>query len=186
MSVDDVLRDHGWNPDEVAKALQDSLAREPQSTLASSGADGDFLDRYAGVSRATPVARRLQVLHHAILRSSEVTSSLRSKEVAELLGCSPSRVSHRYKEGSLYGFHPRGAQILFPDWQFDGAQTIPHLGAVIAALDPDAPAVLVRRFMEQATDNLDIEGPISPRDWLLAGGDPAPVLQTAPHLGDQV
>lgn len=185
MSVDDVLRSHGWDVGDVAKALADTLAGERSSTLASSEADAAFLDRYAGVPRAKALDRRVQAVRHAISLTSEVASSLRSREVAELLGCSTSRVSHRYREGSLYGFNPHGSQVLFPDWQFEDAQTIPHLTAVLAALDPDAPAILVRRFMERATDYLDLGGPVGPRDWLLAGGDPTPVLDTAPNLGDQ-
>ncbi|MGI8752540.1 MAG: hypothetical protein ACR2MN_09550 [Acidimicrobiales bacterium] len=185
MGVDDVLRSRGWNVAETAKLPEEALDKNHQSTLAASNADSEFLDRYAGVPRATSADRAVLAVEHAIRRLSEVEASLRSEDVAKLLGVSVSRVSHRYKEGSLYGFKT-GGQILFPGWQFHHAETIPHLAAVVAALDPDAPAVLVRRFMEHPTNSVGIDEAMSPRDWLLAGGASAPVLEIAPHLGDQV
>lgn len=120
-----------------------------------------------------PVAR--DIAEYAAL----LASALMPREVAERLGVDVSRVYHRLKERTLYGVRA-GEGWRLPLFQFDlgggGFREVPGLGKVLAALDPAFDPLAVQGWLTAPDPDLEVAGrPVSPREWLLRGGDPAAI-----------
>ncbi|WP_137814160.1 helix-turn-helix domain-containing protein [Gandjariella thermophila] len=129
---------------------------------------------------ADPRARA--VAAQAVLRDSALTVG----EVARRLSVDPSRIRHRIAAGRLVGWKERGGWRL-PSWQFTDDAVLPGLELVLAALPGDQPHLVVAAFMTNPQEDLPIAGtPTSPRDWLLAGGDPRRVAALASMIGTPV
>jgi hypothetical protein len=104
-------------------------------------------------------------------------------EAARLLGVDPSRVRHRLAARTLYGVkHADGWRL--PRFQFDGNQLVPGVAHVLPHLEPGIHPLAVTRWFTTPDPDLTLDGvALSPRDWLLAGGDPATVATIAANLG---
>lgn len=113
-----------------------------------------------------------------------LASALSTGEAAERLGVSEGRVRQRLKEGSLHGVGtPKGHRL--PTFQFTQSGEVPNVGAVLRSLDRDLHPVAVENWFTLPDQDLYLdedEGfPVSPREWLMAGGSPAAVV---PPSGD--
>lgn len=129
------------------------------------------------VSDAQPRART--VVAHAVLRDSALTVA----ETAHQLRVDTSRIRHRLGVGRLVGWKHKGTWRL-PAWQFAGSGVLPGLETVLATVVPDQPALVVAAFMTTAQEDLLVDGDrTTPRDWLLAGGDPRRVADLVAVLG---
>ncbi|MGM1063906.1 DNA-binding protein [Saccharothrix sp. Mg75] len=123
--------------------------------------------------------RARTVVAHAVLRDSAMTVA----DAARQLGVDTSRIRHRLGVGRLVGWKDRGSWRL-PAWQFAGDGVLPGLEAVLAAVPADQPALVVAGFMTTPQEDLLVDDePTSPREWLLAGGDPRRVTALAAQLG---
>lgn len=114
-----------------------------------------------------------------------LATALTVADAAARLGVDASRIRHRLAAGALLGLK-RGRSWVLPAWQFalDGG-VLPGLGDVATALR-QLPAVVAAGFVTTPQPELRIGGRArTPRDWLLAGGDPAPVGELAAALGEQ-
>ncbi|GHG92789.1 hypothetical protein GCM10017788_69820 [Amycolatopsis acidiphila] len=126
-----------------------------------------------------PDYRARAVAAQAVLAESALTVSA----AAGRLGIDPSRVRHRLAARRLTGWKDQGGWRL-PAWQFTEDGVLPSLDAVLAAVPGDEPALVVAAFMTTKQDDLEIAGEaVTPRQWLLAGGDPRPVAALAGTLG---
>jgi len=156
----------------VRDALTPELSAAETAALASVGVD----------PAATAVSDRAKVGTAARFAAMAV-SSLRTAEVAAMLGVNASRIRQMVGEGRLYGMAaPRsGRGHRFPAFQFHARRPLPGLGAVLRALDPAVHPVAVEAFF--VTPTADLEGTdgaqTSPRDWLAGGRDPLPVIRLA-------
>ncbi|MFC3894682.1 DNA-binding protein [Lentzea rhizosphaerae] len=131
----------------------------------------------AGPGDARPRTRT--VVAHAVLRDSALTVA----EAARQLQVDTSRIRHRLGVGRLVGWKDRGSWRL-PAWQFAGSGVLPGLETVLAEIPSDQPALVVAAFMTTLQEDLLVDGePATPRDWLLAGGDPRRVADLASVLG---
>ncbi|MDP9437640.1 MAG: helix-turn-helix domain-containing protein [Actinomycetota bacterium] len=114
-----------------------------------------------------------------------LASSLTTAEAAGLLGVSEGRVRQRLKEGTLYGVKA-GRENRLPAFQFAGAGEVPGMNRVVRALRPGAHPVGVLNFFASPSPDLypdeREERPLSPRDWLLSGGDPGALVALAEEL----
>ncbi|MDQ0382224.1 DNA-binding protein [Amycolatopsis thermophila] len=126
-----------------------------------------------------PDGRAPAVAAHAVLAESALTVA----EAARRLEVDPSRIRHKLADRRLTGWKDQGGWRL-PAWQFADRGALPGLDVVLAAVPGDQPALVVAAFMNTPQDDLEIGGrPATPRQWLLAGGDPAPVAALAATLG---
>ncbi len=114
-------------------------------------------------------------------------TSLDQKAVASLLKISPDTVSvmTARRPPELYSFRLKDSQPLYPEWQFCDSETIPHLGELLLQVSPSAHVLSLSRFILMS--NRDLEHPdtgqfLSPRDWLVAGYEPDPVLLLASEI----
>jgi hypothetical protein len=124
-------------------------------------------------------SRARTVAAQAVLRDSALSVT----DAAAMLGVDTSRIRHRLAAGRLIGWKDRGGWRL-PAWQFTGSGVLPGLETVLAAIPDDQPPLVVAAFMTTPQVDLPISGrPATPRQWLLAGGDPERVAQLALVLG---
>lgn len=125
-----------------------------------------------------PDARARSVAARAVLADAALTVA----QAAERLGIDSSRVRHRIANGQLTGWKDRGWRL--PSWQFSGDTTLPGLATVLAAVPSDQPPLMVAGFMATPQPDLELDGaPVTPRQWLLAHGDPRPVADLVATLG---
>lgn len=124
-------------------------------------------------------SRAKAVAAQAVLRDTALSVA----GAAERLGVDASRIRHRLADGRLAGWKDRGGWRL-PVWQFTNTDVLPGLEVVLAAVPQDQPPLVVAAFMTTEQAELPVSGePTTPRDWLLAGGDPAPVAALVTTLG---
>lgn len=123
--------------------------------------------------------RARTVALQAVLRDTALSVA----GAAERVGVDASRIRHRLAEGRLAGWKNGGGWRL-PVWQFTNDGVLPGLDTVLAAVPADQPPLAVAGFMTTAQQDLRTAGePTTPRDWLLAGGDPAAVARLVATLG---
>ncbi|MFF5991385.1 MerR family transcriptional regulator [Prauserella flavalba] len=149
------------------------FSAEQQEALADVGLD------LASHRQGETDYRARSVAEHAVLADSALTVI----EAARRLGVDDSRIRHRLKERRLTGWKDQGGWRL-PAWQFTATSVLPGIETVLRAVPEDSPALVVAAFMSTPQPDLVINGkPATPRQWLLAGGDPEPVAQLATTLG---
>lgn len=133
-----------------------------------------------GDDEADPRART--VAEHAVLRDTALSVG----QAAEHVGVDTSRIRHRVSSNRLIGWKDRGGWRL-PAWQFTDQDVLPGLETVLAAMPSDQPALVLANFMTNPIEDLDLGGtPVSPREWLMAGGDANRVADIARALGTPV
>lgn len=118
----------------------------------------------------------------AALWADLVRTSITTAAAAQLLGVQESRIRQRLADHTLYGFKHDGTWRL-PRMQFDDNGAIPGLGIVFPRLSRTINPLAVSAWFTQPTMELIQSGqPVSPRDWLRSGEDPAVVADLAALL----
>lgn len=154
----------------------DYFTAEQRDTLADVGLDLSRRGPDETDSRARAVAAQ------AVLRDSALTVP----NAASVVGVDTSRIRHRLSAGRLAGWKDRGGWRL-PAWQFTSSGVLPGLEAVLASVPEDQPPLVVAAFMTTPQADLRLDDqPATPRQWLLAGGDPGRVAALAATLGTPV
>jgi hypothetical protein len=114
-----------------------------------------------------------------------VAHSLSVAEAAKRLGVDTSRVRQRIYARSLYAFKHQGGWLI-PAFQLRRRKLVSALDAVVSVLAPALHPVAVSRWF--TTPNADLvvdDAPVSPIDWLAAGG-PSETLATLAEAIDQL
>lgn len=122
--------------------------------------------------------RAITVAQTAALYASTLTVA----EAAERLRVDPSRIRQMLSERSLLATKDtREWRIL--DLQFGGDRLVPNI-AVVARDFPDGmPLLAIANWLTSPKADLEVEGaPVSPLEWLSAGGDPERVARLAGDL----
>lgn len=115
-----------------------------------------------------------------------MASALTAAQAAKRLGVNASRIRQRLAgpRRTLYGIK-RDGEWRLSRFQFVRKGLLPGIGDVVAALDPKLHPVVVWRWFTTPNPDLLREGqdePLSPLDWLRAGGDPDEVSTLAEDL----
>lgn len=114
-----------------------------------------------------------------------VAHSLPVVEVARRLGVDTSRVRQRIYARSLYAFKHHGGWLI-PAFQLRGRKLLSGLNVVVSVLAPALPPVTVSRWFTKPTADLVVDStPVSPIDWLEAGG-PSETVATLAGAIDQL
>lgn len=113
--------------------------------------------------------------------------SVEAEGAAGLLGISPVRMKQELESGkiTLFRFREPTGRWLYPRWQFVAGNRIPCLSDFLEALSPEAHPVSVYRFMTMENSDLERAGSstcLTPRDWLVMGFDPKPVILMAQDI----
>lgn len=126
--------------------------------------------------------RARTVAEQAVLRDT----ALSVVQAAERIGVDSSRIRHRVASHRLIGWKDRGGWRL-PAWQFTDADVLPGLETVLAAMPSDQPTLVLANFMTTPQEDLELgERPVSPREWLMAGGNVRRVAELASAVGTPV
>lgn len=124
--------------------------------------------------------RARSVATHAVFAESALTVA----DAADLLGVDDSRIRHKLAQRRLTGWKDHSGGWRLPRWQFTPTSVLPGLEVLLRVLPSDQPALVVAAFMCTPQSDLVINGkPATPRQWLLAGGDPELVAELASILG---
>ncbi|AHI00114.1 hypothetical protein BC739_002492 [Kutzneria viridogrisea] len=119
-------------------------------------------------------------------RTVLLDTALTVADAAAVLDVDTSRIRHRLAAGRLAGWKDRGSWRL-PAWQFTENGVLPGLETVLAAMPEDQPPLVLAGFMTTPQPDLQVgDQPGTPRNWLLAGGDPRRVATQAAMLGTPV
>jgi hypothetical protein len=118
---------------------------------------------------------------HERLRSTSLTVD----EAARRLDVNTSRVRQRLAERSLYGLKDAGAWLL-PAFQFVARGLVPGIDVVLRRLPEGISPHAVARWFSIPNPDLatrdDLERPLTPLQWLLAGNPPGPAAELAAAL----
>jgi hypothetical protein len=155
---------------------------------ALTGAELTFLaDAGVGSAEFAPLEAGVESpkLRGAAKNAALLASALSVQEAARRLGVDASRVRQRLAQRTLYGVRVDGAWRL-PLFQFtdDLSAVVPGLGVIAPAL-ADLHPVSVANWLTLPHVDLVLgedEMRVSPRDWLLSGGDPQELLPLAQEL----
>ena len=174
VELEQLLRDRfEISPDDFVAALRYLPASRPwAASLTEAEArlldDADFPeDRDAYIAAGTEIAG-----HAAHLAVTAFTA----EEVRSGLGISASRVRQKRLAGELWAI-PDGQTWLFPILQFEtgdnGGPTrqVRGIDQVLKALPDDLHPVAVAGFLRTPQSNLFHDRPMTPIEWLRAGGD---------------
>jgi hypothetical protein len=116
-----------------------------------------------------------------------LATALSVPELARRLGVDQSRVRQRIARHTLIAIKD-GAAWRLPLFQLDdtGQQLVPGLATVAPRLANVHPVAVARWFTLPHPDLIDDDdNPVSPRAWLLGGGDPAEVAALADELHER-
>jgi hypothetical protein len=175
-------------PDEIDALLAEAVAAVVPSPPLASGTeltpDEVAALQRGGVDPSPPAARVRQVLaRSAAAYAALVGTAYTVAEAAQFLGIDESRVRHRLAARTLYGLR-HGAGWRLPRFQFEGGTLVPGVQRVFPSLEPGMHPLAVARWFTSPDPDLTVEDvALSPRDWLLAGGDPDAVARIAGSLG---
>lgn len=143
------------------------LSAEERAAFARFGIDTSKAMSREAMLQTEPVVRGMR--RHAQM----VATAVPIASAARRLGVDPSRLRQRIGEGTLLAVRrPQGRGWLIPAFQLTQNGEIPHLARVLAAAQRHLSPLSVARAFELPHEELD---DLSPRDWLISGGDPAPV-----------
>ena len=164
-------------PERPPVDARDELAEDELRFLADAGVDlAELAPRNRGA--AAPLA--LTAAEYAALLATALTVS----DLASRLGVDESRVRQRLAGHTLYGIKD-GKSWRIPIFQLDdaGRMLVPGLQRVAPHWRGVHPVEVARWF---TLPHVDLEGkdeqPISPRAWLLTGGDAGVVAALAEEL----
>jgi excisionase family DNA binding protein len=182
--------------DEFELLVMEAVARAlPRRPLVDARADltadeAAFLSD-AGVSLedfAPPeLGARSPLVQTAADYAALLATALSVPELARRLGVDQSRVRQRIARHTLIAVKD-GAAWRLPLFQLDdmGQQLVPGLATVAPRLAGVHPVAVARWFTLPHPDLADDEDrPISPRTWLLGGGDPTEVAALADELHER-
>lgn len=169
----------------IAAAISEVLGRQPvesreteftpadRAVLTEGGFDLE-VRRSDETNPALPAAERYAAL---------LASAFTVPEAARRLGVDGSRVRQRLLARQLYGIR-RSRGWLLPRFQFADSGMVPGVEHILPRLSPDLHPLVVATWFTTPHPDLARPGdpeetPVSPRDWLLCGGNPSVVTDLA-------
>ena len=174
MTLEQLLAPLGLSEAEVVEAVAERLGdtasaglpAEQQALLEQGGLGFDEAHRYATDAVADLLAGEVGLLHTAVPLA----------EVATRMGLSVSWVRHLIAAGRLLAMRS-GRRTLLPAWQFgEDGRPLHGLDVALRAARPGQHPLAWQAFMATPQPDLELGGqPMTPRQWLASGGDPAAV-----------
>lgn len=156
--------------------ITNAFSEQEEGFLRNGGAVG------LGSDEHTAVTENVAIIAQEFAQM--LATSYTQKEVAKLLRVSTSRVRQRIDHGTLYAINGPAGRVC-PRFQFADNSTIPRLEDVLSVINSKAHPVAVYRFFVTASPDLEsdiLNKALSPRDWLLTGHSPDPVILLAKEL----
>ncbi|RKF13546.1 hypothetical protein D6850_14765 [Roseovarius spongiae] len=138
-------------------------------------AEQEILERFgidAGNAMSDEDFYKSAPVMEGMTRESIITAkAIPLAKAARRMGVSDARLRQRIAAGSLMAVHrPHGRGWLIPTFQLTDTGEVPHLGRTLLAAGRPISAQAMARLFRTPREDLDGH---SPRDWLIAGNDPA-------------
>lgn len=114
-----------------------------------------------------------------------IASALTQAQAAERLGVDQSRVRQRIGQGTLYAITGENNVKVLPRFQFTDQGVLPGVEKILPVINKEAHPIAVQRFFLTAQADLyseELNTVLSPRDWLITGHSPEPVIRMAADL----
>ncbi len=178
LTLAELVEPYGLTVDEFTDQLRGELAAHVQADPRALTAAERGVLQSIGVAPAdldAPLAAGdvVTTAAHVLAATADM---LTTDAMAHALDRSESRVRGAIADGSLAAVRV-GRTWRLPAWQMEAGRPIPHLRKIIVAKPDDVSWALVGRVMTSPTDELYVDGhAVSPRTWLLDGGDPRSVV----------
>ncbi len=139
-----------------------------------------------GLELSPPAAKEPDPLARTAAKyAALLATALTTREASGLLGTGDSRVRQRLKEKTLYGVKA-GRENRLPALQFEGGKEVPGIGEVLRHVDRSMHPVALSNWFTLPNPTLYLdeqeERAVSPREWLLSGGDPQVLVPLAEEL----
>jgi excisionase family DNA binding protein len=166
----------------IARAVDPRAPADPRHELTA--AEVAVLESGGADLTPLPVDQDDPMLAAAVEYAALLATALSVEETAKLLGVHQTRVRQRLTARTLYAVRDGNVWRL-PRFQFEGNRVVPGAERVFPALPADAHPVGVARWFTSRDPDLVVghdETPVSPRDWLAGGRDPAEVARLAAEL----
>lgn len=131
-----------------------------------------------GIDTSENVASSNPLDHPSVVRGLQsearmIAGALPLADAARKIGVDASRLRQRIAEGTLLAIRrPKGRAWLVPAFQMTENGELPHLARVLSHAQRHLSAWSVEGAFETPDEET---GNLGARDWLMAGGDPAPV-----------
>jgi excisionase family DNA binding protein len=111
-----------------------------------------------------------------------LSRALSTTDAATRMGVDPSRVRQLLAERRLLAARDGGEWRIL-DLQFTSDGLVPNIGPVVAALPEGMPPLAAAIWLRTPEPDLEVAGePVSPIEWLTAGGDPERLRPLAADL----
>lgn len=111
-----------------------------------------------------------------------LSGALSTADAAGRMGVDPSRVRQLLAERRLLAARDGGEWRIL-EVQFTADGLVPNIGAVVAALPDGLPPLAAAIWLRTPEPDLEVAGePVSPIEWLIAGGDPERIRPLAADL----
>ncbi len=180
MTLPEVLREHGIDvtEQEIAQATETGLrwVLTAPGTTALPKDEATVLDAAGLPDQPGAYAHAAATATGAY--AALVSTALTVSEAARLLGVTEGRVRHRIARRDLYALASGRRRL--PRWQFTDGGVLPGLHVVLRGFAQDEHPLAALAFMTTGQPELVLDdSPVSPEQWLRAGGDPAPVAALA-------
>lgn len=109
----------------------------------------------------------------------KASAELTVEQVASLLDCNISQVLAWVEGQDLYAYTPGAGkcdELRFPEWQFPDGQRVPRLALVLSSFGASTrhPHTVEAFLAKVPREELDDQTAVQ---WLIAGGDPEPVMR---------
>lgn len=139
-----------------------------------------------GLDLSPPAEKEPDPLARTVARyAALLATALTTRETARLLGIGDSRVRQRLKEKTLYAVKA-GRENRLPAFQFEGGNEVPGIGEILRHVDRSLHPVALLNWFTLPNPDLymdeDEERVVSPREWLLSGGNPEILVPLAEEL----
>jgi hypothetical protein len=184
LAENDIRMDAGRFVQLLRETLRDvrgtRAAADPASQLTQ--AEVDALRR-GGLTPTADEGAYVRVRSRTAMEMAALLSrALTTRAAASRMGVDPSRVRQLLAEGRLLGARD-GSEWRVLDVQFGPDGLVPNIGRVVVALPDGMPPLAAAIWLRTPEPDLEIAGePVSPVEWLTAGGDPGRVSALAADL----
>lgn len=185
-----IRRDLGEVEDEARRLTLYTLGSLPTGRWVGeplrefSAAEAQALER-GGMNLSVVEAGEPDVLARTAARhAAMLATALTTSEAADLLAVGESRVRQRLAEGSLYSVRV-GREHRLPAFQFESGKEVPGIARVLECVERSVHPVALLNWFTMPDPDLRFEGEkgsVSPRQWLLSGGLPEPLIALAGEL----
>lgn len=175
------------SPETLNRALEEALARqslslpERPSDMMSEAELQAFREIGVDVDDAGEGPDPVQ--SGVVELATVIASGLTTRQAAERLGVSRSRISQRLADRELFAFRV-DSRLVIPSFQFQGDGLVPGISQVNRALPPTRHPLTVVRWFNTPQPELEVDDgrPLTPLEWLSQGGDPSVVCGLAELL----